>query len=130
MINVLTLTLECTQEDALEYATVVDHEGRTPIKFGTQAECERVKKFVERNSKRPQPLRLDVVPTGSFAHQVFALHIMKWIHDLAETCEGFKALICDAFLTVRKNLDEENKQDVKFRSVYGPLLRSVDASLD
>ncbi|OWA51878.1 E3 ubiquitin-protein ligase UBR2 [Hypsibius exemplaris] len=94
VIATLSLTLECSPDDALEYATVVDHEGRTPVKFASQAECKRVKKFVEQNSKRPQPLRLDVVPTCAFAHQVFALHVMKWVQDLAETCEGFKALVC------------------------------------
>ncbi|XP_055331894.1 E3 ubiquitin-protein ligase UBR2-like isoform X2 [Paramacrobiotus metropolitanus] len=98
VISTLCRTLECNHEEALEYATVVDHEGRSPVKFGSYADCERVKNFIERNSRRPQPLRVDIIPTLMYAHQVFALKVMNWIQKLADSCEGFKALICEACL--------------------------------
>ncbi|XP_052273758.1 E3 ubiquitin-protein ligase UBR2-like isoform X2 [Dreissena polymorpha] len=96
VISTLQKAVDCTHKAAVDYATTVDREGRSAVKCGTYAECERVRGQVERNTSRhgSKALKVQVMHSAVVAHQQFALRLIQWLQNIIGQSDGLRQLFC------------------------------------
>ena len=89
VIATLGRAIECTQKEAIDFATTIDREGRSIVKCSASFKiCSDVKAMIEKITGRNQgkPLRTEVMLTSVIAHQSFAGRILSWIQDRLLPC--------------------------------------------
>uniref|UniRef100_A0A673YM57 E3 ubiquitin-protein ligase n=1 Tax=Salmo trutta TaxID=8032 RepID=A0A673YM57_SALTR len=80
VIYTLQKAVNCTQKEAVSFATTVDRDGRKSVRFGDFAFCELAKSVIVRNtSRQSKPLRVQVMHSSVVAHQCFALKALHWL---------------------------------------------------
>lgn len=97
VIQTLTRAVECTQKEAIDFATTIDREGRSIVKCSPFQVCSSVKSTIERITSRhgSKPLRVDVMHSSLIAHQTFAMRLLSWLQNLLGYCEGFRCILSD-----------------------------------
>ncbi|XP_041351534.1 E3 ubiquitin-protein ligase UBR2-like isoform X2 [Gigantopelta aegis] len=107
VITTLQRAVDCSQREAIDYATIVDREGRSIVKSGTEQECEKAKEIIEgadfdifdlilRNTSRhnSKPLKVLVMHNVVVAHQSFALKLIQWLQNIISKSDGLRRLFC------------------------------------
>lgn len=94
VIQTLIRAIECSQKQAVDFASTIDREGRSIVKCAQFATCQQVKTMIERITSRhgSKPLRVEVMHTSVVAHQTFAMRLLEWLQGLLGWCEGFRAM--------------------------------------
>ena len=89
VIATLGRAIECSQKEAIDFATTIDREGRSIVKCSASFQtCSSVKATIERITGRNQakPLKTEVMLTSVIAHQNFAARCLSWIQDRLLPC--------------------------------------------
>ncbi|XP_037086448.1 E3 ubiquitin-protein ligase UBR2-like [Pollicipes pollicipes] len=94
VIECLRRAVECSQRDAVDYATIIDRVGRSIVKCGDFQTCHRAKQVFETHSTRHsnRPYKVHVMHTHVVAHQTFAMRLLLWLKKLIEEVDGFRTL--------------------------------------
>lgn len=100
VISSLKKAVECTSKEALEYATIVDKEGRSTVRKGNERDCERAKNVIERSTSRLSntPLKVLVMHMVVVAHQACALKLLNWLSSVAGGSDAMRILLCQELL--------------------------------
>ncbi len=87
---------------ALEFAAVVDKEGRSAIKRGKKTECQTIKEKIEKKLGGPSkdPLDTKVLHHSLVAHQYFAEKLLVWLQKICDSSKGLKQILCKLGLFV------------------------------
>lgn len=96
VINTLQRAVDCTQKEAVEFATTVDREGRSNVRSGNFSSCEKARYVIEHNTSRHgnKPLKVQVMHTIVVAHQAFALKVIQWLQTIIGKSDGLRHLFC------------------------------------
>lgn len=94
VISTLSRAIECTQKEAIDFATTIDREGRSIVKCSNFQICQQVKMTIERITSRhgSKPLRVEVMLVSLIAHQTFSMRLLSWLQQLLSYCEAFRRL--------------------------------------
>ncbi|XP_061173944.1 E3 ubiquitin-protein ligase UBR2-like isoform X1 [Saccostrea echinata] len=86
----------CTAQQAREFATLVDREGRATVYSGCFASCEQCRTIIDQSTSRhgSKPLKVQVMHTVVVAHQTFCLKLMVWLQKMIEKSDGLRRLFC------------------------------------
>ncbi|CAL8258816.1 unnamed protein product [Lota lota] len=99
VIYTLQKAVNCTQKEAVSFATTVDREGRKSVRFGDFQFCEQAKSVIVRNtSRQSRPLRVQVMHSSVVAHQCFALRTLTWLGHIIGYSDGLRRLLCQVGL--------------------------------
>uniref|UniRef100_A0A671S0N4 E3 ubiquitin-protein ligase n=1 Tax=Sinocyclocheilus anshuiensis TaxID=1608454 RepID=A0A671S0N4_9TELE len=84
VIYTLQKAVNCTQKEAVSFATIVDRDGRKSVRFGDFQFCEQAKSVIvvsskQNTSRQTKPLRVQVMHSSVVAHQCFALKALTWL---------------------------------------------------
>lgn len=130
VIYTLQKAVNCNQKEAVAFATTVDREGRTSVRFGDFQFCEQAKSIIVRNTGRQsKPLKVQVMHSSVVAHQVFALKTLGWLSQIISCSDGLRRILCqvtmdpgpDGSLVDRLMLND-SRMWKGARSVYHQLL--------
>ncbi|VDO89529.1 unnamed protein product [Heligmosomoides polygyrus] len=85
----LEMFINCTKDQAMLIATIVDREGRSSVKVGPKPDCERVKsdiqrrtlRDVNRRTEKAGPLDVKVMDGALVAHQNHAIALLSWLNS-------------------------------------------------
>uniref|UniRef100_A0A671L712 E3 ubiquitin-protein ligase n=1 Tax=Sinocyclocheilus anshuiensis TaxID=1608454 RepID=A0A671L712_9TELE len=80
VIYTLQKAVNCTQKEAVSFATTVDRDGRKSVRFGDFQFCEQAKS--RNTSRQTKPLRVQVMHSSVVAHQCFALKALTWLGQI------------------------------------------------
>ncbi|XP_021345433.1 E3 ubiquitin-protein ligase UBR2-like isoform X2 [Mizuhopecten yessoensis] len=96
VIVALQRAVDCTQKEAVEFATTVDREGRSNVRSGNFSSCEKARNVIEHNTSRHgnKPLKVQVMHTIVVAHQAFALKVIQWLQTIIAKSDGLRHLFC------------------------------------
>uniref|UniRef100_A0A671S0F7 E3 ubiquitin-protein ligase n=1 Tax=Sinocyclocheilus anshuiensis TaxID=1608454 RepID=A0A671S0F7_9TELE len=90
VIYTLQKAVNCTQKEAVSFATIVDRDGRKSVRFGDFQFCEQAKSVIVRNtSRQTKPLRVQVMHSSVVAHQCFALKSLHLCPFLSRSLSFF-----------------------------------------
>lgn len=94
VIECLRRAVDCTQREAVDYATIIDRVGRCIVKCGDFQTCYRAKQVFDSHSSRHyiRPYKVQLMHTHVVAHQTFAMKLLVWLKRLIEEVDGFKTL--------------------------------------
>ncbi|KAM4729976.1 LOW QUALITY PROTEIN: E3 ubiquitin-protein ligase UBR2 [Anableps anableps] len=107
VIYTLQKAVNCSQKEAVSFATTVDRDGRKSVRFGDHQFCEQAKSIIVRNtSRQSKPLRVQVMHSSVVAHQCFALKALSWLGQIIQYSDGLKRILCQVGL--QKGLEGEN----------------------
>lgn len=100
VIQTLGRAIECSQREAIEFATTIDREGRSLVRSSTFMDCNQVKNHIERITSRHggRPLRVQVMHASVVAHQVFAMRLLTWVQHFLTQCQAFRLVFSDVML--------------------------------
>ncbi|XP_048259504.1 E3 ubiquitin-protein ligase UBR2-like isoform X2 [Haliotis rufescens] len=104
VITTLQRAIDCTPRQAIDFATIVDREGRSNVRTGTKAECDRAKEIIQRNTSRhgSKPLKVLVMHNSVVAHQNFAMKMIQWLQNIISKSDGLRRLFCMLSMQVPK----------------------------
>ncbi|MED6278535.1 E3 ubiquitin-protein ligase ubr2 [Characodon lateralis] len=107
VIYTLQKAVNCSQKEAVSFATTVDRDGRKSVRFGDHQFCEQAKSIIVRNtSRQSKPLRVQVMHSSVVAHQCFALKALSWLGQIIQYSDGLKRILCQVGL--QKGPEGEN----------------------
>uniref|UniRef100_A0A7E4W1J9 E3 ubiquitin-protein ligase n=1 Tax=Panagrellus redivivus TaxID=6233 RepID=A0A7E4W1J9_PANRE len=124
VISALEYAVNCTNQQAMYLATIVDREGRSVVASNSKTICQKVqeaiqqrtKRDVNRRTERGGPLEVKVMTASLVAHQALAVRILGWLTDEASRCPPIASIVADALMTecsvLCKHLDTDSKYDV------------------
>lgn len=100
VIQTLNRAIECSHREAIEYATMVDREGRSVVRSSTFPDCLQVKQTIERITSRhgSRPLRVLVMHSSVVAHQTFAMRLLTWLQGFLAQCQAFRLILSDVMM--------------------------------
>uniref|UniRef100_A0A4W5MF08 E3 ubiquitin-protein ligase n=1 Tax=Hucho hucho TaxID=62062 RepID=A0A4W5MF08_9TELE len=99
VIYTLQKAVNCTQKEAVSFATTVDRDGRKSVRFGNFAFCELAKSVIVRNtSRQSKPLRVQVMHSSVVAHQCFALKALHWLGHVIGYSDALRRILCQVGL--------------------------------
>uniref|UniRef100_A0A8C7CKW6 E3 ubiquitin-protein ligase n=1 Tax=Oncorhynchus kisutch TaxID=8019 RepID=A0A8C7CKW6_ONCKI len=99
VIYTLQKAVNCTQKEAVSFATTVDRDGRKSVRFGDFAFCELAKSVIVRNtSRQSKPLRVQVMHSSVVAHQCFALKALHWLGHVIGYSDALRRILCQVGL--------------------------------
>ena len=93
----LTRSVDVSSKVAIDYATMVDQEGRCVISVGTFRECSNIKSRVEQLSAR-DPLKTNVSHAFHLAHELVCHRMLQWLLRIVGLSNGFKKIFADAVM--------------------------------
>ncbi len=93
----LTRSVDVSSKVAIDYATMVDQEGRCVISVGTFKECSSVKTRVEQLSSR-EPLKTTVCHAFQLGHELVCHTMLQWLHKIVGLSNGIKKIFADAIM--------------------------------
>jgi E3 ubiquitin-protein ligase UBR2 len=87
----LLRAIGCTQKQAMDYATIIDREGRSVIKCGQFLECNSACTILDTMTRRPgpKPLKCHVMELELVAHQNFVIRLLQWLKQLIDKGQVF-----------------------------------------
>nr|XP_055026843.1 E3 ubiquitin-protein ligase UBR2 isoform X5 [Misgurnus anguillicaudatus] len=95
VIYTLQKAVNCTQKEAVSFATTVDRDGRKSVRFGDFQFCEQAKSVIVRNtSRQTKPLRVQVMHSSVVAHQCFALKALNWLGQIIRSSDALRRILC------------------------------------
>ncbi|CAL8120131.1 unnamed protein product [Orchesella dallaii] len=102
VISTLQRALECNQREAIDYATMIDREGRCVVKIDAFQQCYQAKQVIERYTSRngAKPLKVTVMQSHVVAHQTFSLKVLEWIETLLEKSGAIRDIFADLVETL------------------------------
>ncbi|XP_071369680.1 E3 ubiquitin-protein ligase UBR2-like [Centroberyx affinis] len=107
VIYTLQKAVNCSQKEAVSFATTVDRDGRKSVRFGDFQFCEQAKSVIVRNtSRQSKPLRVQVMHSSVVAHQCFALKALGWLGQVIQYSDGLRRILCQVGL--QKGPEGEN----------------------
>ncbi|XP_029925864.1 E3 ubiquitin-protein ligase UBR2 isoform X3 [Myripristis murdjan] len=107
VIYTLQKAVNCSQKEAVSFATTVDRDGRKSVRFGDFQFCEQAKSVIVRNtSRQSKPLRVQVMHSSVVAHQCFALKALGWLGQIIQYSDGLRRVLCQVGL--QKGPEGEN----------------------
>uniref|UniRef100_UPI00358E1268 E3 ubiquitin-protein ligase UBR2 n=1 Tax=Myxine glutinosa TaxID=7769 RepID=UPI00358E1268 len=108
VIYTLQKAVNCTQKEAVTFATNVDRDGRKTVRVGDSKQCEQAKNIIERHTSRGnhKPLKVCVMHSAVVAHQAFAMRLLAWLGQVISNSEGLRRILCQEGL--RPGHDSEN----------------------
>lgn len=99
VIYTLQKAVNCTQKEAVSFATTVDRDGRKSVRFGDFQFCEQAKSVIVRNtSRQTKPLRVQVMHSSVVAHQCFALKSLNWLGQIIRYSDALRRILCQVGL--------------------------------
>ncbi|XP_061614243.1 E3 ubiquitin-protein ligase UBR2 isoform X2 [Phyllopteryx taeniolatus] len=99
VIYTLQKAVNCSQKEAVSFATTVDRDGRKSVRYGDFQFCEQAKTVIVRNtSRQSKPLRVQVMHSSVVAHQCFALKALSWLGQIIQYSDGLKRILCQVGL--------------------------------
>ncbi|XP_072366222.1 E3 ubiquitin-protein ligase UBR2 isoform X2 [Scyliorhinus torazame] len=106
VIYTLQKAVNCTQKEAVSFATTVDRDGRRSVRYGDFQFCEQAKTVIVRNtSRQTKPLKVQVMHSSVVAHQNFAIKLLIWLSQVIGYSGGLRRILCEVGLQQRP--DEE-----------------------
>uniref|UniRef100_A0A3Q4AZ78 E3 ubiquitin-protein ligase n=1 Tax=Mola mola TaxID=94237 RepID=A0A3Q4AZ78_MOLML len=107
VIYTLQKAVNCSQKEAVSFATTVDRDGRKSVRYGDFQFCEQAKSVIVRNtSRQSKPLRVEVMHSSVVAHQCFALKALSWLGQIIQYSDGLRRILCQVGL--QKTPEGEN----------------------
>ncbi|KAI1894448.1 hypothetical protein AGOR_G00115920 [Albula goreensis] len=107
VIYTLQKAVNCTQKEAVSFATTVDRDGRKSVRYGDFQFCEQAKSVIVRNtSRQSKPLRVQVMHSSVVAHQCFALKALAWLGHIISYSDALRRILCQVGL--QKGPEGEN----------------------
>uniref|UniRef100_A0A3Q3NC12 E3 ubiquitin-protein ligase n=1 Tax=Mastacembelus armatus TaxID=205130 RepID=A0A3Q3NC12_9TELE len=107
VIYTLQKAVNCSQKEAVNFATTVDRDGRKSVRYGDFQFCEQAKSVIVRNtSRQSKPLRVQVMHSSVVAHQCFALKALSWLGHIIQYSDGLRRILCQVGL--QKSSEGEN----------------------
>uniref|UniRef100_H3C3Y1 E3 ubiquitin-protein ligase n=1 Tax=Tetraodon nigroviridis TaxID=99883 RepID=H3C3Y1_TETNG len=99
VIYTLQKAVNCSQKEAVSFATTVDRDGRKSVRYGDFQFCEQAKSVIVRNtSRQSKPLRVEVMHSSVVAHQCFALKTLSWLGQIIHYSDGLRRILCQVGL--------------------------------
>ncbi|KAG7462626.1 hypothetical protein MATL_G00186810 [Megalops atlanticus] len=99
VIYTLQKAVNCTQKEAVSFATTVDRDGRKSVRYGDFQFCEQAKSVIVRNtSRQSKPLRVQVMHSSVVAHQCFALKALTWLGHIIGYSDALRRILCQVGL--------------------------------
>uniref|UniRef100_A0A087XHK6 E3 ubiquitin-protein ligase n=1 Tax=Poecilia formosa TaxID=48698 RepID=A0A087XHK6_POEFO len=99
VIYTLQKAVNCSQKEAVSFATTVDRDGRKSVRFGDHQFCEQAKAVIVRStSRQSKPLRVQVMHSALVAHQCFALKALGWLGQIIQYSDGLRRILCQVGL--------------------------------
>uniref|UniRef100_A0A8C3G3V9 E3 ubiquitin-protein ligase n=1 Tax=Cyclopterus lumpus TaxID=8103 RepID=A0A8C3G3V9_CYCLU len=101
VIYTLQKAVNCSQKEAVSFATTVDRDGRKSVRYGDFQFCDQAKSVivVSRNtSRQSKPLRVQVMHSSVVAHQCFALRALSWLGQIIQYSDGLRRVLCEVGL--------------------------------
>jgi E3 ubiquitin-protein ligase UBR2 len=94
VISTLSRAIDCSQKEAIDFATTIDREGRSIVKCCPFQVCSQVKGVIERITSRhgSKPLRVEVMLVALIAHQTFSMRLLTWLQGVLTCCEAFRSI--------------------------------------
>ncbi|PIO74248.1 ATP-dependent Clp protease adaptor protein ClpS [Teladorsagia circumcincta] len=121
VIRALEMFINCTKDQAMLIATIVDREGRSSVKVGPKLDCERVKsdiqrrtlRDVNRRTEKAGPLDVKVMDGALVAHQNHAIALLAWLNSQIDSFPILGTIVGDILLNtmVEKDDDELEAQE-------------------
>ncbi|EPB72222.1 ATP-dependent Clp protease adaptor protein ClpS [Ancylostoma ceylanicum] len=121
VIRALEMFINCTKDQAMLIATIVDREGRSAVKVGAKQDCERVKSDIQRRTLRDMnrrtekagPLDVKVLDGALVAHQNHAIALMAWLNSQIDAFPILGSIVGDILLNtlIEKEDDELDPQE-------------------
>ncbi|KAK6056854.1 ATP-dependent Clp protease adaptor protein ClpS [Cooperia oncophora] len=121
VIRALEMFINCTKDQAMLIATIVDREGRSSVKVGPKVDCERVKsdiqrrtlRDVNRRTEKAGPLDVKVMDGALVAHQNHAIALLAWLNSQIDSFPILGTIVGDILLNtmVEKDDDELEAQE-------------------
>ncbi|XP_030854338.1 E3 ubiquitin-protein ligase UBR2 isoform X2 [Strongylocentrotus purpuratus] len=104
VISSLKKAVECSRKAALQFATIVDKDGRSAVRRGNERDCERAKNVIERSTSRlnSTPLKVLVMNMVVVAHQTCALKLLNWLSTVAGGSDAMRVLLCQELLSIKE----------------------------
>nr|XP_045365351.1 E3 ubiquitin-protein ligase UBR2 isoform X5 [Camelus bactrianus] len=107
VIYTLQKAVNCTQKEAIGFATTVDRDGRRSVRYGDFQYCEQAKSVIVRNTGRQtKPLKVQVMHSSIVAHQNFGLKLLSWLGSIIGYSDGLRRILCQVGL--QEGPDGEN----------------------
>ncbi|XP_039098568.1 E3 ubiquitin-protein ligase UBR2 isoform X10 [Hyaena hyaena] len=107
VIYTLQKAVNCTQKEAIGFATTVDRDGRRSVRYGDFQHCEQAKSVIVRNtSRQTKPLKVQVMHSSIVAHQNFGLKLLSWLGSIIGYSDGLRRILCQVGL--QEGPDGEN----------------------
>ncbi|XP_058518886.1 E3 ubiquitin-protein ligase UBR2 isoform X4 [Ochotona princeps] len=107
VIYTLQKAVNCTQKEAIGFATTVDRDGRRSVRYGDFQYCEQAKSVIVRNtSRQTKPLKVQVMHSSIVAHQNFGLKLLSWLGSIIGFSDGLRRILCQVGL--QEGPDGEN----------------------
>uniref|UniRef100_A0A7N4PAU8 E3 ubiquitin-protein ligase n=1 Tax=Sarcophilus harrisii TaxID=9305 RepID=A0A7N4PAU8_SARHA len=107
VIYTLQKAVNCTQKEAIGFATTVDRDGRRSVRYGDFQYCEQAKSVIVRNtSRQTKPLKVQVMHSSIVAHQSFGLKLLTWLGSIIGYSDGLRRILCQVGL--QEGPDGEN----------------------
>uniref|UniRef100_A0A8D3DRL7 E3 ubiquitin-protein ligase n=1 Tax=Scophthalmus maximus TaxID=52904 RepID=A0A8D3DRL7_SCOMX len=99
VIYTLQKAVNCSQKEAVSFATMVDRDGRKSVRYGDFQFCDQAKSVIVRNtSRQSKPLRVQVMHSSVVAHQCFALKALSWMGQIIQYSDGLRRILCQVGL--------------------------------
>ncbi|XP_048391608.1 E3 ubiquitin-protein ligase UBR2 isoform X2 [Stegostoma tigrinum] len=112
VIYTLQKAVNCTQKEAVSFATTVDRDGRRSVRYGDFQFCEQAKTVIVRNtSRQTKPLKVQVMHSSVVAHQNFAIKVLIWLSQVIGYSGGLRRILCEVGLQQRSDEDSSSLVD-------------------
>uniref|UniRef100_A0A8B9N554 E3 ubiquitin-protein ligase n=1 Tax=Accipiter nisus TaxID=211598 RepID=A0A8B9N554_9AVES len=120
VIYTLQKAVNCTQKEAIGFATTVDRDGRRSVRYGDFQYCDQAKSVIvvsSRNtSRQTKPLKVQVMHSSIVAHQSFGLKLLTWLGSVIGYSDGLRRILCQVGL--QEGPDGENSSLVDKLMLY------------
>ncbi|VDL78322.1 unnamed protein product [Nippostrongylus brasiliensis] len=107
VIRALEMFINCTKDQAMLIATIVDREGRSSVKVGAKPDCERVKSEIQAG-----PLDVKVMDGALVAHQNHAIALLSWLNSQIDSFPARANTHQMLMKTVLMNFEQKHYDDI------------------
>uniref|UniRef100_A0A8B9GGR5 E3 ubiquitin-protein ligase n=1 Tax=Amazona collaria TaxID=241587 RepID=A0A8B9GGR5_9PSIT len=121
VIYTLQKAVNCTQKEAIGFATTVDRDGRRSVRYGDFQYCDQAKSVIvvsktRNTSRQTKPLKVQVMHSSIVAHQSFGLKLLTWLGSVIGYSDGLRRILCQVGL--QEGPDGENSSLVDKLMLY------------
>ncbi|XP_022090743.1 E3 ubiquitin-protein ligase UBR2-like [Acanthaster planci] len=100
VIETLKKAVNCTPKEAVDFATIVDREGRSTVRNGFYKDCERARNIIKRTTSLhdAKSLKVHVMHSTVVAHQTYSLKLLGWLSEVSAYADGLRQLVCQELM--------------------------------